>query len=263
MAGDWIKMRTSLATDPAVISIAGQLDITEFEVVGILHHLWTWADTQSRDGHADGVTQKWINRYVHRDGFAEALVSVGWLIVNEAGIEFPNFERHNGETAKSRALAANRKQKQRSNVTPSVTKESRTQRDERVTREEKRREEPLQQQQVQPAVDEIAARQRFVMIEGWQPDEVSLATHLRMIGVAAEQVTPQVVAEFVSYWMTRDTANNQGGWCRELVASIKRTGVRASAVPAARPGRTSQHVGLAAQDTHAGLEANPDGTYKL
>lgn len=262
MAGDWIKMRTSLATDPAVIAIADQLDVNEFEVVGMLHHLWTWADAQSRDGHADGVTQKWVNRYVHRDGFAEALVSVGWLVVHEDGIEFPNFERHNGETAKARALAANRKQKQRANVTPKVAEESRSERDTCVTREEKRRDKEQQQQAPAPTAG-IEARQRFEMFEGWQPDEVSLATHLKLIGVTADQVTKQAIAEFVSYWLTRDTAHNQGGWCRELVASIHRSGVRAAAAPGNRPGRTSQHTGLANQDPHAGLEANADGTFTL
>jgi len=256
-------MRTSLATDPAVIGIADQLDITEFEVVGILHHLWTWADAQSRDGHANGVTTRWVNRYVHRDGFAEAMVAVGWLLVTETGIEFPNFERHNGETAKARALATVRKQKQRASVPASVPNVSRTERDESVTREEKRRDKEQQQQQPADAIADIDARKRFEMFEGWAPDQVSLAPHLKLIGVAGDQITAQVVAEFVSFWMTRGAMNNQAAWCRELVASVHRNGVRAAANPVARSGRTSQHVGLHNQDPHAGLEANTDGTYKL
>jgi hypothetical protein len=136
MAGDWIKMRIALSDDPAVISMAESLSIDEFSVVGRLHHLWGWADTQSRDGHADGVTQRWIDRYVRCDGFAQAMTSVGWLAVTDTGIEFPNFDRHNGDTAKSRGLATSRKQKQRS-----VTDESRGERDKNETREEKRREE--------------------------------------------------------------------------------------------------------------------------
>jgi hypothetical protein len=141
MAGDWIKMRACLAYDPAVIGIAASLDITEFEVVGILHHLWSWADSQSRDGHAVGVTEKWINRFCQRDGFAAAMQKAGWLEITDAGVSFPNFERHNGETAKARGLAAIRKQKQRSNVTQEEGQMSRSERDESVTREEKRREE--------------------------------------------------------------------------------------------------------------------------
>lgn len=269
MAGDWIKMRVSLADDPAVILIADRLGLDEFAVVGRLQHLWSWADSQSRDGHAAGVTQKWINRYLRCEGFAEAMAEAGWLVLGDTGVTFPNFERHNGATAKARGLATNRKQKQRGSVTQGVTPESpdmsRTERDEGVTREEKRREKEQQQQggAPEPSLD---ARQRFVMTETWQPDEVSLAAHLRMIGVAPELVTPEAVAEFVSYWLTRsEVANNQAGWCRELVASIKRAGARAAAAPtpAARNGRASQHTDLKTQDLRAGLEANPDGTYSF
>jgi uncharacterized phage protein (TIGR02220 family) len=141
MAGDWIKMRIALADDPAVISIAARLSVDEFEVVGMLHHLWGWADTQSRDGHAPGVTNVWIDRYVRHVGFAEAMVSVGWLKVDESGVTFPNFERHNGESAKARALAAERKRNQRGKVTAESGQVSRNERDISVTREEKRREE--------------------------------------------------------------------------------------------------------------------------
>lgn len=141
MAGDWIKMRIALADDPAVISIAARLSVDEFEVVGMLHHLWGWADTQSRDGHAPGVTNVWIDRYVRHAGFADAMVSVGWLGIDETGVTFPKFDRHNGETAKTRALAAERKRNQRGKVTAESGQESRNERDKSVTREEKRREE--------------------------------------------------------------------------------------------------------------------------
>lgn len=140
MAGVWIKMRVDLATDPAVIGMAAELDVSEFEVVGMLHHLWSWADIQSRDGHAPGVTTKWINRYVQCDGFAERMQAVGWLEIDHDGIRFPKFDRHNGESAKKRGLATNRKQAQRSKdvtkVTPEEGQTSRTQRDKNATRED-------------------------------------------------------------------------------------------------------------------------------
>ena len=58
------------------------------------------------------------------------MVNVGWLIVNEAGLTLPNFERHNGKTAKARVLTAVRvaKHKDREkgnalNVTPALPRE--------------------------------------------------------------------------------------------------------------------------------------------
>lgn len=147
MAGDWIKMRADLAEDPAVICIGAKLGLDEFSVVGRLQCLWSWADGQSRDGHARGVTPAWVDRKVQRDGFAQAMCDVAWLIVDEHGITFPNFDNHNGETAKTRALGTKRKQKQRAGVSlptdvPSEdANESRNERDKSETREEKRREE--------------------------------------------------------------------------------------------------------------------------
>jgi hypothetical protein len=145
MAGDWIKMRTDLAEDPAVIAVAARLDVDEFAIVGRLHHLWGWFDSQSRDGHAAGVTRGWIDRKTQMPGLAAALESVGWLEVDDTGARVPKFDRHNGKTAKTRALSTIRKQASRANghgaVAGDVPSVSRSQRDKSVTREEKRREE--------------------------------------------------------------------------------------------------------------------------
>lgn len=146
MAGDWIKMRADLAEDPAVIAIGAKLGMDEFSVVGRLQCLWSWADGQSRDGHASGVTQQWVDRKVQRDGFAQAMCDVGWLTVDNSGITIPNFDHHNGDTAKTRALGTKRKQKERAApsshapVSDSVREVSRSVRDKSETREEKRRE---------------------------------------------------------------------------------------------------------------------------
>ncbi len=175
MAGDWIKMRTDLAEDPAVIDIAEVLGIDEDTVVGKLHRLWSWADSQSRDGHTNGVTQKWIDKKLHCEGFAKAMVSVQWLVIENCGISFPNFDRHNGETAKVRATATKRKQKQRNTsgdigdsgpkpVPQSVPKMSRNERDKNETREEKRREEKEQRVPPEP-------RAAKLVLPDWLPPE--------------------------------------------------------------------------------------------
>ena len=134
MAGDWIKMRTDLGRDPAVIRLAEIYGWEEHVIVGLLHKLWSWADEQVSDGNANGVTGSFLDRYLGVTGFADNLISVGWLGVNEAGIEFPNWERHMGKSAKTRATTALRVAKSRNGG--SVTKSLPEKR-----REEKRREE--------------------------------------------------------------------------------------------------------------------------
>lgn len=102
MAGDWIKMRMDLRDDPSVISIAIATGISEDETVGKLHRLWGWADRHTTDGRAPGINALWVDRYVGRSGFSEAMVAAGWLSFTGFGVEFPNFDRHNGASAKKR-----------------------------------------------------------------------------------------------------------------------------------------------------------------
>lgn len=146
MAGDWIKMRVDLADDPAVIAIASRLKVSENEVVGCLHRLWSWADRHTEDGTVTMIDVAWVDGYVKRRGFADALEAAGWLRRDGDGFLLPGFQKHNGETAKTRALATRRKKQARSDVTILSRKqrdkngtENGQNCDESATREEKRR----------------------------------------------------------------------------------------------------------------------------
>lgn len=108
MAGDWIPVRTDIFDDPAVISIAGAVELDEYAVVGRLLRLWSWANRHLATGNAESVTVSWIDRYVGTAGFAAAMLNAGWLRTRSGGVEFPNFERWNSQSAKKRALTAKR-----------------------------------------------------------------------------------------------------------------------------------------------------------
>jgi hypothetical protein len=77
--------------------------------------VWEWADENTLDGHVLGVTKKFIDELVGVPGLADAMAAedIGWLMVDDAGVVFPNFCRHNGKSAKQRALTAERKRLQR------------------------------------------------------------------------------------------------------------------------------------------------------
>ena len=142
MAGDWIKLQHVTPDKPEIYRIAAELGVTPEDAFGRCCRVWIWADQQSLNGHALSVTNVTLDSVARRDGFATALLASGWLVSNHDGtISFPNFTRHNGETAKNRALAAERKAKQRAEnhggAVTDVTKKSRASRDKSVTREEK------------------------------------------------------------------------------------------------------------------------------
>jgi hypothetical protein len=116
----WIKVRTDLHEDPAVLSMAATLDIPEVHIVGCLVRFWSWADQQTVDGNASGVTGSWLDRFVGVPGFTAALSKAGWLVSDEAGLHIPKFDRHMSQSAKTRALTSTRVSRHRCNAS-SVT----------------------------------------------------------------------------------------------------------------------------------------------
>lgn len=115
MAGDWIKMRTNLDSDPRVWRISAILGIPEVHVVGCLWKLWSWADEHTVDGNAMSVTKSVLDRYCGVTGFAQCLFDIGWLSGDDGKITFVNFDEHNGQTAKKRAVTAKRVAKHKEN----------------------------------------------------------------------------------------------------------------------------------------------------
>lgn len=113
MADEWIKMRRNLAGDPAVIAVARTLGVKPFEVVGMLHSFWSWADEHTVDGEIPAADARFVDDLVRRRGFAGALQAQEWLTVHKDGITIPHFTRHNGKSAKVRAGEALAKRQRR------------------------------------------------------------------------------------------------------------------------------------------------------
>ena len=108
MAGFWIKFDTSTSDKPEVWAIAGQLGIDPDAVVGKLLRVWAWFDDQTETGNAPTVTKSLLDRRVSVTGFCDAMILAGWLLDDGETISLPNFDRHNGKTAKSRCTTAKR-----------------------------------------------------------------------------------------------------------------------------------------------------------
>jgi hypothetical protein len=137
VAGDWIKMRADLHDDPAVFRLQQTLKVDRFAIVGRLHAFWSWCDKHASNGYVTGAPLTLVDEVVTLNGFADALVLVGWLEMDgDRGLCIPHFERHNGKPAKERALTNQRVRNHRER-NADVTEMKRP----TVTREEKRREE--------------------------------------------------------------------------------------------------------------------------
>jgi hypothetical protein len=94
MAGDWIKMRLDLRDDPSVSMVSAALSCEVDLVVGKLHRLWSWFNQQTRDGLAPVMTADWIDKYLDRPGFAQALAEAGWLVLHSPqGVHIPAWPR--------------------------------------------------------------------------------------------------------------------------------------------------------------------------
>lgn len=129
MAGDWIKVEVGLPDKPEVWQISGELDLDPDAVVGKLIRVFAWFDEHTENGNAPAVTEKLLDRLVGVTGFTKSLRKCGWLFTRNEGEEeivLRNFTRHNGKTAKTRALGQKRQDKYRNdNVTVKASPEKR------------------------------------------------------------------------------------------------------------------------------------------
>lgn len=117
MAGNWIKFEVDTPEKPEVLALTVAMGWDDPDLtVGKLLRVWRWFDQQTLEGNALGVSAALLDRIAGVTGFANAMAKVGWLIVSDDGVSLPNFDRHNGETAKSRALTAKRVAKHKANA---------------------------------------------------------------------------------------------------------------------------------------------------
>ena len=168
MAGDWIKMRCDLFEHPKVFKIADILGVDEFSAVGMLFCFWAWADKHSVDGRVDAATSRLVDKCAHREGFADAMISVGWLLVDDSGITIPRFNEHNGDSAKERSLKNQRQARWRDGKKSALNVDAATSTEPSTsasTREEKRREDIKD-----PLVDKGSTESKVVPIRPDLPD---------------------------------------------------------------------------------------------
>lgn len=121
MAGDWIKMRASLCTNPRTLMIAEIIgastesalrltntagvtldscvtrDVTRDVTLGALLRVWSAANEHTEAGVMRNATRRTVDQAAGVPGFAAAMERVGWLEVDDVAltVTFPNFVENN------------------------------------------------------------------------------------------------------------------------------------------------------------------------
>ena len=160
--GNWIKMRVDLHSHPKVVRIASALRADKrgatkrerLAVVGGLYAVWCVFDAHSCDGCLDGYSIDSMDEEIGWIGFCAVMAEAGWLVETEHGLCVPEYEEHNGSSAKRRAMETQRKRNERaSNDLRDEPEMSASDADKKRTREEKRRED------ISPTSDEVGSRE--------------------------------------------------------------------------------------------------------
>jgi len=204
MAGDWIKIRVDLTDDPDVFLLSELLDIDCPTTVGHLVMFWGWMDRHTADGIGIKLTDTVIDKKIGLSGFAAALREIGWLSGPNMALELPSFERHNGTSAKARALESEAKRLRRLDKSVSEPKPETPVRQlsdnsppKCPTREEKRREEKNNSQTLKPSVltDDHADKKSSVPDKPQAPE---------LVTKAGRKLTGKRLMAFELFWTSFD-----------------------------------------------------------
>lgn len=232
MAGEWIKVRTNLWSDPRVSQLCDLTDESKAAVVGALYWLWASADEHTQDGHMPGLSLKGIDRDSGIKGMGAALVSIGWLADTAGGVTLIRFEDHNGASAKNRAQTAKRVANHKGNakVTPTPLPESNDTVTSALPREEKRREEI---EQSNSKAEAKAAPKARKPAKTSLPDGFALSDSI--IAWAAEKGHDNLQAHF-DHFIRKARANgySYANWDQALQNAVMDDWAKLKAVPQAR-----------------------------
>jgi len=174
MAGEWIKWTKGLAKKPEVLAIAARLGMSRHAAAALLMEVWEWTDDNvivrdvsgSEPDKAPGCVQLGDNAASIFDatfgapGLADAMTAVGWISIRSGSLEFPKFSRHNGKSAKARALDALRKSAVRSDLSAYRPDANRTDSGPEKRREEKSKTKTLAAKTAAGGSEEMKPRRR-------------------------------------------------------------------------------------------------------
>ena len=120
----WIKVETHTPEKNELRHIAKRCGCTKAEAFLAFFRLFVWLDEETEDGHVDFFTLADADEIGGLNGFGEALQEVRWITFGPTGAVVSNWDRHNGQSAKKRCLAAERNRRLRERDAGNVTRAS-------------------------------------------------------------------------------------------------------------------------------------------
>ena len=109
MAGDWMKVDKTTSRKLEIRGIARICGVSRHEAFGAWFDLMCWFDSETADGHLKDLTPEDCDETGGLKGLGRALAEVGWLeFLPDGGAIVMNWDRHNGSSAKKRALTNRR-----------------------------------------------------------------------------------------------------------------------------------------------------------
>ena len=114
MAGDWIKVEKLTPDKPEIRHISRACQVSMDSAFTAWFRLWCWFDSVTADGRLAILTPEDCDATGRLPGLGQALVDVGWVEFDTAGgAVIPNWDAHNGQSAKRRSLDVCRKRRSR------------------------------------------------------------------------------------------------------------------------------------------------------
>lgn len=91
MAGDWIKMRAGIEETPAFSNIAAAAKSGDpEETLFLLYRTACWFQTHGKYGKLT-AEPRILDRYLRKPGFAQSLISAGWMRNNDGVLTLHKF----------------------------------------------------------------------------------------------------------------------------------------------------------------------------
>lgn len=106
---DWIKVEKITPRKLEVRQVALDCGCSQGDAFMGWFNLWSYLDNEvGEDGFLRGYTPQMADQDAGLIGIAASLERSGWLVFDAVGCSVMNWKRHNGKSAKQRALTARR-----------------------------------------------------------------------------------------------------------------------------------------------------------